>query len=118
MLQVRFHFLEQYMPHFIPHKVSIFQAKPQNFSSKTIALWLVHLMSFVFTFSDCSSTTQTPDPVNSASEDFTIATSQVLLTLATELNYEVAQSYYLIFKVVDTPASKTGSLVVKVTAKC
>jgi hypothetical protein len=73
------------------------------------------ILEFFFTYSDCTSTTQTPDPVNSASEDFTIATSQVLLTLATELNYEVAHSYYLVFKVIDTIASKTGSLVVKVT---
>ncbi|XP_071121963.1 uncharacterized protein [Mytilus edulis] len=62
----------------------------------------------------CTSNTQTPEPNNAAMETFTITTTQALVTLATELNFEVAESYNLVFRVIDTNAAQTGSLVVKV----
>ena len=63
----------------------------------------------------CTSNIPLPDPTNTGTEPFTISAKETLLTLATELSYEVAQSYNLVFRVVDTTAGHTRSLVVKVT---
>jgi adenine C2-methylase RlmN of 23S rRNA A2503 and tRNA A37 len=53
----------------------------------------------------------TPEPYTPGSETFTITTTEVLVTLESELDFEVTQSYTLILKVVDTGTTSTGSLV-------
>jgi len=56
----------------------------------------------------------TPEPYTPGSETFTIITTDVLVTLESELDFEVTQSYTLILKVVDTGTTSTGSLVIRV----
>ena len=60
----------------------------------------------------------TPEPYTPGSETFTITTTEVLVTLESELDFEVTQSYTLILKVVDTGTTSTGSLVIRVNTYC
>ena len=59
-----------------------------------------------------------PEPNEAATQTFDIHTDKALVTLATELDYEVASSYLLKISVVDINASPQheGSLTVKVRA--
>ncbi|VDI79459.1 Hypothetical predicted protein [Mytilus galloprovincialis] len=67
-------------------------------------------MSYV----ECAPEVMIPEPSTPGSEIFTISTSQVLLTLVTELDYEVEQTYTITLRVADTGSGLTGSLVIRV----
>lgn len=56
-----------------------------------------------------------PEPSTPGTEMFTISTSQVLLTLVTELDYAVEQTYTLTLGVADTGSGLTGSLIIRVS---
>ncbi|VDI75919.1 thrombospondin 2/3/4/5 [Mytilus galloprovincialis] len=66
---------------------------------------------------ECASKVMIPEPSTPGTEMFTISTSQVLLTLVTELDYAVEQTYTLTLGVADTGSGLTGSLIIRVSVQ-
>ena len=59
-----------------------------------------------------------PEPSTPGSEMFTITTTQVLVILETELDFEVKQDYLIKLVIEDTTRGLTGSLFIKVNLIC
>ena len=56
----------------------------------------------------------TPEPNTPGPEPFTISTPGTILTIITEVDYEVAKEYILVMSVEDLGSNLIGSLVIKV----
>lgn len=64
--------------------------------------------------SGCAPFTSLPETNTTGTEMFTITTQEVLITLITELDYEVKQSYTLKLRVTDQGTGLSGHLIVDV----
>ena len=66
---------------------------------------------------ECESSSPTPEPNVTGTEDFAITTPVALMTLATTLDFEVAKRYVIVLQVVDSAAvpPATGQVVITVS---
>jgi len=66
-------------------------------------------------FIECKgSSILTPEPVIPGAESFRITSTDVLVTLQTQLDYEVNDYYSLVLQVEDETMALTGSLIIRV----